>query len=114
VSAWAPTYFHEGLGVPLASLGAYTSLPMMLGMWFRGAISGGETALLAKGYDQLALRIISHRSRWVACVLAVTRPFQTSPSSSRVYLLREHVCIECRPRINVENVGMTIHTYFPG
>ena len=42
--------------MPLANLGMYTSLPMMLGMWFRGAISGGETALLAKGYDQLALR----------------------------------------------------------
>ena len=56
VSAWAPTFFHEGLGVPLANLGRYTSAPMMLGIWFRAAVSGTETALLAKGWDQLFLR----------------------------------------------------------
>ena len=56
VSAWAPTYFHESLGVPLANLGRYTSAPMMLGIWFRALVSGGETALLAKGKDQLLLR----------------------------------------------------------
>jgi len=56
VSAWAPTFFHESLGVPLANLGRYTAAPMMLGIWFRAAVSGAETALLAGGWDQLVLR----------------------------------------------------------
>ena len=56
VSAWAPTYFHESLGVPLGNLGRYTSLPMMLGIWFRAGVSATETALLAQGWDQLLLR----------------------------------------------------------
>ena len=51
VSAWAPTYFHESLCVPLGNLGRYTSLPMMLGIWFRAGVSATETALLARGCD---------------------------------------------------------------
>lgn len=56
VSAWAPTFFHDSLGVPLANLGRYTAAPMILGIWFRAVVSGAETALLANGWDQLLLR----------------------------------------------------------
>ena len=60
VTAWAPTYFHEVLGVPLgAELGFLTSLPVIVGIGSKSVIAAWESMLLRWGVSQLALRKIA-------------------------------------------------------
>eukprot|EP01051_Picozoa_sp_SAG22_P005842 SAG22_NODE_361_length_11712_cov_6.108155_1_plen_191_part_00 len=56
-TSWAPTYFHEVLGVPLGGqLGFLTSLPVVIGIGSKSVIAGWESVLLRRGVSQLALR----------------------------------------------------------
>ena len=60
VTAWAPTYFHEVLGVPLGpQLGFLTSLPVIVGIGSKSVIAAWESLLLRWGVSQLALRKIA-------------------------------------------------------
>ena len=60
VTSWAPTYFHEVLGVPLGpQLGFLTSLPVVVGIGSKSFIAAWESLLLRCGVPQLALRKIA-------------------------------------------------------
>lgn len=60
VTAWAPTYFHEVLGVPLGpQLGFLTSLPVIVGIGSKSVIAAWETLMLRWEVPQLALRKIA-------------------------------------------------------
>eukprot|EP01052_Picozoa_sp_SAG31_P022920 SAG31_NODE_1850_length_7082_cov_7.264786_3_plen_451_part_00 len=57
VTSWAPTYFHEVLGVPLGGqLGVLTSLPVVIGIASKSVIASWESLLLRRNISQLALR----------------------------------------------------------
>lgn len=59
VSAWAPTYFHEVLHVPLARLGFFTTIPMVVGIASKSVIAAWEGMMLARGTSQLMLRRVA-------------------------------------------------------
>jgi len=59
VLSWAPTYFHEALGVPLSQLGIFAALPVITGIACKAAIAKWESSLLAKGRPQLLLRKVA-------------------------------------------------------
>ena len=56
VLSWAPTYFHEVLGVPLSQLGIFGSLPVLVGIGSKSLIATWESRLLKRGVGQLMLR----------------------------------------------------------
>ena len=70
--AWAPSFFVEQLGVPMANLGRYTTLPQMAGIIVRTLIAAAEAVLLRGGVSQLALRrLATGAGGTIACISLV-------------------------------------------
>ena len=53
---WLPTYFNEVLGVPMQSVGSYTSWGVLTAILMKLVVGVTESRLLSRGYPQLFLR----------------------------------------------------------
>jgi sugar phosphate permease len=89
VLSWAPTYFHEQLGVPLSQLGIFTSLPVIMGIACKSGIAAWESRLLKKGTSQLLVRKIAtvYGTAITAASLVIFNATRSSIVASGAYCL---------------------------
>ena len=56
LAAWAPTYYNQVLGVPLAQVGSYTLWPMVCAIPAKFVIAAWESALIGRGWSVRGIR----------------------------------------------------------
>lgn len=68
LAAWSPTYYNQVLGVPLASVGAFTFWPMLCALPAKPVVAAWETWMLKRG---ASLRQIRKAAALIACCVSV-------------------------------------------